>query len=131
MKKTVAVFIALFVISMGTMVGWGFVEKQQKENTPAPVTSDPSMAPVASAKAYSIAEVAQHSSQKDCWVAINGFVYDVTSYLNLHPGGADLILTVCGKDATQAYATQGGRGSSHPPKADQQLANFKIGELKR
>jgi len=48
-------------------------------------------------------EVSQHSSKDDCWVVINGMVYDVTRFLCDHPGGALPIIAVAGKDATQDF----------------------------
>lgn len=73
-------------------------------------------------------EVKKHNNPKDCWLVIAGNVYDVTSYPNLHPGGADLILKYCGKDATTAFQTKGGKGS-HSDKALQILSQFYIGKL--
>lgn len=32
-------------------------------------------------------ELAQHRSQTDAWVSLNGKVFDVTKYLDYHPGG--------------------------------------------
>ena len=40
------------------------------------------------------------SSRDSCWVVINGQVYDVTDFLDEHPGGAAIILKYGGKDAT-------------------------------
>jgi fatty acid desaturase len=37
---------------------------------------------------YSAAEVALHNSSSDCWVIIHDNVYDVSSFLPKHPGGA-------------------------------------------
>lgn len=37
-------------------------------------------------------EVAKHNSAADCWIIIQGSVYSVTPYLNLHPGGSDRII---------------------------------------
>lgn len=51
----------------------------------------------------SFSELAQHSSQQSCWVAIHGQVYDVTEFLNSHPGGINSILRWAGKDATKEY----------------------------
>lgn len=48
-------------------------------------------------------DVRQHSSKKDCWVIINNTVYNVTEFLNEHPGGASVILQYAGRDATKAY----------------------------
>lgn len=73
-------------------------------------------------------EVAKHNAQADCWLIMGSDVYDVTNYLRLHPGGVNRITPYCGKDATQAYATQGGEGS-HSNRADQQKDMLKIGTL--
>jgi predicted heme/steroid binding protein len=34
----------------------------------------------------SLAELAKHSEVGDCWMAVHGRVYDVTAYLDEHPG---------------------------------------------
>ncbi|KAI1330701.1 inositolphosphorylceramide-B C-26 hydroxylase [Xylariaceae sp. FL0255] len=44
------------------------------------------------------AEVESHKSAKSCYVTIGENVYDVTDFLDAHPGGADLILDYAGKD---------------------------------
>lgn len=31
--------------------------------------------------------VKRHNSEEDCWIIVRGKVYDVTYYLNTHPGG--------------------------------------------
>lgn len=72
--------------------------------------------------------IGQHSSSSDCWLLIDGKVYDVTSYLRLHPGGRAIIIPFCGKDATAAFTTQAGQGS-HSPFATEQLSAFYIGDL--
>lgn len=48
-------------------------------------------------KMLSAQEVAQHASANSCWVIIAGEVYDVTNFLNDHPGGAGVILRYGGK----------------------------------
>lgn len=45
-------------------------------------------------------ELKKHNSREDCWMAVKGIVYDVTKYLNDHPGGR-VILQGAGKDATK------------------------------
>jgi L-lactate dehydrogenase (cytochrome) len=52
---------------------------------------------------FTFSELAQHSSRESCWVAIHGQVYDVTDFLNSHPGGVNSILRWAGKDATEEY----------------------------
>ncbi|KXT07152.1 hypothetical protein AC578_2497 [Pseudocercospora eumusae] len=51
----------------------------------------------------SSAEVRLHSSRESCWVIISGKAYDVTSFLDQHPGGSNAILRFAGKDATAEY----------------------------
>lgn len=50
-------------------------------------------------------QVQRHSSLSDAWLVVHGGVYDVTSYLDSHPGGKALLLKYAGKDATQAFMT--------------------------
>jgi len=54
-------------------------------------------------------EVAKHSTEQDCWVAVNGDVLDVTAFLPDHPGGVLAIVTFAGKDATEEF------NMIHPP----------------
>ena len=75
---------------------------------------------------YSLADVATHKDGTSCWTTINGGVYDVTSWINQHPGGQEAILSLCGKDGSSTFTDQHG-GQMRP---EQELAGFKIGVLK-
>ena len=48
-------------------------------------------------------EVAKHNDRSSCWVIVDGEAYDVTSYLDKHPGGPQILLQHGGKDATALY----------------------------
>ncbi|OQE47026.1 hypothetical protein PENCOP_c001G01104 [Penicillium coprophilum] len=48
-------------------------------------------------------EISRHNNQASCWVVIHGAVYDVTDFLDSHPGGAAVILRCAGKDATEEF----------------------------
>ncbi|KAE8552582.1 hypothetical protein TMatcc_008049 [Talaromyces marneffei ATCC 18224] len=48
-------------------------------------------------------DIALHSDSSDCWIIVNGKVWDVTNFLVNHPGGADVIFCHAGKDASFAY----------------------------
>ncbi|KAI1188430.1 inositolphosphorylceramide-B C-26 hydroxylase [Nemania serpens] len=52
------------------------------------------------------AEVESHNSAKSCYVTIGAKVYDVTDFLDAHPGGADLILDYAGKDVAEILKDQ-------------------------
>ena len=54
-------------------------------------------------KAYTLEEVAKHNKENDCWVILFDDVYDVTKFLNEHPGGAPAIMLYDGKDATEEF----------------------------
>ncbi|ORY30757.1 FMN-dependent dehydrogenase-domain-containing protein [Naematelia encephala] len=55
-------------------------------------------------------EVQKHDSPEDCWVIIDGKVYDLTKFSrNDHPGGSGPIHRVAGRDATAIYSP------IHPP----------------
>lgn len=51
----------------------------------------------------SLTEVATHASRGDYWIALHGLVYDVSNFLDSHPGGRQPLLAVCGTDATEAF----------------------------
>lgn len=43
------------------------------------------------------------TNRTDCWIAVKGQVYDVTPYLQEHPGGVAAIVMNAGKDATEDF----------------------------
>ncbi|OLP98306.1 Cytochrome B5 isoform D [Symbiodinium microadriaticum] len=57
-------------------------------------------------KKYTVAEVAKHNSRESIWVIIDGRVYDLTRYVDKHPGGHLMIENMAGKDClgTDAFA---------------------------
>ncbi|KAI0146189.1 glycolate oxidase [Xylariaceae sp. FL1272] len=48
-------------------------------------------------------EVSRHNHRDDCWIVLHGRVWDVTEFLDDHPGGASVILKHAGRDASEAY----------------------------
>ncbi|CAN0134569.1 unnamed protein product [Scytosiphon promiscuus] len=72
---------------------------------------------------FSAAEVARHSSEDDAWIIVDGKVYDVTPYLEAHPGG-DALLRNAGGDSTK-----GMHGPQHPASAMEILEQHYIGVL--
>lgn len=39
----------------------------------------------------------------DAWIALNGKIYNITDYLDFHPGGDDVLFELAGTDATAAF----------------------------
>ncbi|CAL1293789.1 unnamed protein product [Larinioides sclopetarius] len=48
-------------------------------------------------------ELAKHSTRTDAWIALRGKVYNITHYLEYHPGGEDELMRGAGKDATDLF----------------------------
>lgn len=69
-------------------------------------------------------EVSWHDKIQDCWIIIYDRVYDVTDFLDQHPGGADLLLEYAGRDASVAF-----RGSGHSQDSLQMLTKYYVGDL--
>lgn len=85
--------------------------------------------PATELSTYTLQQVSEHSESSDCWMAINGKVYDATQYINSHPGG-NSITQGCGKDATELFETRPmGSGTPHSGAARYKLNDFLIGNL--
>ncbi len=76
------------------------------------------------------AELARHAGTDDCWMAIEGVVYDFTTYIPRHPAPPVVMTDWCGKDATQQYRTKG-YGRPHSPAADALLPQYRVGVLEQ
>ena len=72
-----------------------------------------------------MATVKSHATEQTCYVVINGNVYDLTTFIARHKGGAAKILALCGTDGTVAFQKQHGSYQ----KAIDTLASFQIGTL--
>ncbi|NXT39172.1 NB5R4 reductase, partial [Pelecanoides urinatrix] len=48
-------------------------------------------------------ELAKHNKKEDCWICIRGFVYNVTPYMEYHPGGEDELMKAAGMDGTDLF----------------------------
>lgn len=75
-------------------------------------------------KTYTLEEVSKHNSPDDLWIVYNGQVYDVSSYLDEHPGGEEVIVDCAGTDATEAFDDIG-----HSDDAHDIMKNLLVGRL--
>ncbi|PPD78313.1 hypothetical protein GOBAR_DD24767 [Gossypium barbadense] len=94
-------------------------------------------------KVYTLAEFSQHNNAKDCWLLIGGKigeltvqilfsimdsvgcnVYNVTKFLEDHPGGDEVLLSASGKDATDDFEDVG-----HSSSARAMLDELYVGDI--
>ena len=76
------------------------------------------------AKQITPQEVAQHNSERSCWLTIHDKVYDVTSFLSEHPGGRKVLLKHAGTDASKQF------DAFHSPATlDKYGPRFLVGDL--
>jgi len=100
--------------------------------TPTPTTdSTPTQTPSKSAtptaanSGYTLAQVKANNSRQSCWTIIDNYVYDLTRWINSHPGGASAILSLCGVDGSAAFNSQ----HENQSKPAVRLDSYKLGPL--
>lgn len=85
----------------------------------------------------SMEEVRKHCTSDDCWIVVEGNVYDVTKFVygtsnsklvSPHPGGPNVLLAVAGYDTTEAFHAMHGTGRSFR-RARAMMQQYKIGQL--
>ncbi|ERN09073.1 hypothetical protein AMTRI_Chr06g197440 [Amborella trichopoda] len=78
----------------------------------------------ADGKVFTLQDVSNHNTPQDCWLVINGKVYNVTEFLEDHPGGDEVLLSATGKDATDDFEDVG-----HSTSARAMMDEFYVGEI--
>ncbi|XP_045772455.1 cytochrome b5-like [Maniola jurtina] len=73
---------------------------------------------------FTRAEVARRDRRDDAAVIIDNAVYDVTRFLDDHPGGADILLDNAGRDASRCFHDVG-----HSEDAKLWREQFRVGEV--
>ena len=79
---------------------------------------------MADLKQLSRNEVAEHNNAESCWVVIDNKVYDLTKFLDEHPGGCEIILEQAGKDGTENFEDVG-----HSTDARDMKKDYLVGEI--
>lgn len=124
--------VSIGVISLTLIVGHTGAEAVWKNRLPQSNQSKSQQSSLPSANnslttktGISMVEVQNHATASDCWALIDGNVYDLTTWIKNHPGGAGVIKAMCGTDGTQMFIKEHG-GQSKPASI---LKDFKIGAL--
>lgn len=124
-----AIWFTVLTGHSGALATWGgVVAGETVEEVPAPAEDEPVVeeapveesAPPAGAAALTAEEVALRNTVDNCWVIIEGNVYDMTPFASRHPGGQSNIERLCGTDGTALFQGQHG-GSSEPAAELEQL----------
>ena len=137
MKRLVGTLLILFLIYVFGIIGVSIFTKTSRSDSLKADNSDIPTVKVSTSTfsgstptsmqktsgLYSKADVLSHNSKSDCWLIINSNVYNVTSYINKHPGGAFAIISYCGKDATEPFT------KIHSQGAWNILNDFLVGQL--
>ncbi|XP_068626278.1 cytochrome b5-like [Battus philenor] len=75
-------------------------------------------------KKFTRKEIAERNSRADAVFIVDNLVYDVTKFLDDHPGGHEVLINAAGKDATEEFVDVG-----HSLDARDMMKQFHIGEL--
>ena len=81
-------------------------------------------------KSFAMKKVASHNSRgvdRSIWIVVYDKVYDITNFLEEHPGGEEILLEYGGKDATKVFEDVVG----HSVDARDMMSEYLIGELRQ
>ncbi|MEX0748946.1 MAG: cytochrome b5 domain-containing protein [Candidatus Saccharimonadales bacterium] len=106
MNKKILAVLVLAVVAAVAYGAWLFFDQSESDT-------------------YTMSEVAEHDTAEDCWLVIDGTVYDATDYLDEHPPGSDSIERSCGLDVTAGFEAV----RAHSAEAEALLSGYRIGEL--
>ncbi|NXC20221.1 CYB5 protein, partial [Corythaeola cristata] len=73
---------------------------------------------------YRLEEVQQHNNSQSTWIILHHRIYDVTKFLDEHPGGEEVLREQAGGDATENFEDVG-----HSTDARTLSETFIVGEL--
>lgn len=116
---------------LGSSTAEGSGDGEATATTPAAASTTNAAQPTAAATptdasgAITMADVQAHATASDCWSVVDGNVYDLTSWVNQHPGGTGVITSMCGVDASAAFRDQ----HDNQGEPNQFLASFELGPL--
>lgn len=78
---------------------------------------------MAESRPISLRELSQHRKAGNLWVAISGYVYDLSRFTT-HPGGLGPLCELGGRDATVEFLEQ-----RHGARELRKIAQFRLGPL--
>jgi len=130
MKQIHYIIITIVVLVIAGLVFFSMRSDNPKTENTAPIVTDTDTDTVVDTdivtvvpRAYTMSEVKTHNKASSCYTVINNDVYDLTKWIDEHPGGDTAILSLCGIDGTSAFEGQHGGQA----KQEMKLETMKIG----
>ena len=103
------------------------VAPSQSASAPSVPAPTPTKATEVIPAGYTMKMVAENDKASSCWSVIEGNVYDLTKWINSHPGGSGAIVSLCGIDGTAKFKGMHG----NQPQQASRLSGFKLGPLSK
>ncbi|KAI7879543.1 cytochrome b5-like heme/steroid binding domain-containing protein [Mucor mucedo] len=76
------------------------------------------------AQIFTHEQVSKHNTRDDLYMIIDDKVYDITNFVDEHPGGDEILIEEGAKDASGPFEDVG-----HSPDARQMLEKYLVGDL--
>jgi len=116
---------AAITVAVGDKEIFGEVVRGAAPTPVAAPTASATPTPVATTAGYTMVQVAANNSAKSCWAVIEGSVYNLTTWINSHPGGTGAILSLCGTEATASFNAQ----HANQSRPSSRLSGYLLGPL--
>ncbi|KLO07506.1 cytochrome b5 [Schizopora paradoxa] len=78
-------------------------------------------------KIVTLAELQENSKREKLYILLHGKVYNVTNFIDEHPGGDEVVLAEAGKDATEAFEDVGHSDEARGLLKDMFVGDFETG----
>lgn len=114
MKKITLGSIILFIICIVSILIYYYLQQNNNTSVSNPPTNLVTL---------SLSEVNKHNSASDCYLIINQKIYNVSSFINSHPGGAQKITEKCGQEVSDLFA------QIHSNRAWDLLKKYQVGTI--
>jgi cytochrome b involved in lipid metabolism len=129
MKKYIFPLLATVIGVIGILI---YLNKNRAKEVLNTSQITPTLSITNQTSSHTLTEINTHKEATDCWMAVEGKVYDVSTFIasGKHKGGLT-ILNGCGKDATELFNIRPNSGTPHSQKARELLSQFYIGDLSK
>lgn len=102
MKKTRVVPVVFVILII--LTGLAFVTTRKNSIDLTTKYGNSNNEKLAKETEITLSELSNHNNESDCWMSIDGKVYDVTAYLKIHK--SNKIKQGCGIDASAMYRSE-------------------------